>query len=224
MKKQLNKFILVSSIGFISLGTYSIAQAELLSDAEHSVPHASESHSDTMHHGAHHIVGLFVGGTTTDESTEFSVGAEYEYHFSQYFGIGVIGEHTIESPHFTDGSTIALAALYTHPWRGLRITTAVGAEVGHGDEVHHAEATGQGHAQAKVNDHGQTETKVDDHGHTSPSHSSEAEEAGSELLVRLGFAYDFKVTPSIAIAPAVNIDFVDGEENVVYGMVFSYHF
>jgi len=223
MKIQLSKYLLVSSIGFVGLGiTCSAVQAETYSaDAEHLNSYASETHADTGHHGAHHVVGLFVGGTTTDETTEFSIGGEYEYHFNQYFGVGVIAEHTIESPHFTDGSTIALAAFYAHPWKGLRLTTAVGAEVGHGDVAHHG---GGVTTHAKADDHA---VPVDD-GHgvdIAPDlHSIDTEEAGSEVLVRLGIAYDFKVTPEMAIAPAVNVDFVDGEENVVYGMVFSYHF
>ncbi|MEE9302812.1 MAG: hypothetical protein V3U84_03410 [Thiotrichaceae bacterium] len=209
MKKQLSTFILASSICLIGLGITSVAQADSYSDIEEQ---ASQGHSDSDHHVAH-VVGIFLGGTTTDESTEFSFGAEYEYHFSKYVGVGIIAEHTPDSPHFTDGSTIALAALYIHPWRGLRLTTAIGADIGHGDEVHEVEEE-TGHAE------------VDEDGHEiEPSHHSpETEEAGSAVLVRLGVAYDFKVADSMTIAPSVNVDFVDGEENVVYGMVFSYHF
>jgi len=45
-----------------------------------------------------------------------------------------------------------------------------------------------------------------------------------ETLYRLGAAYDFEIGHSMAIAPTVNVDFVDGKENIVFGAVLSRHF
>ena len=180
------KLLIISSIIFISLSSSS-----LLADS-------GQTDSKSSHHTPH-VVGIFLGGVRTDESTEFSFGAEYEYHFHQNIGVGVIVEHTLESAHFSNGATVALAAIHLHAFHGLRVTTAVGAEVGHGNEVHEAEVIA--------------------HGHREP-----AEQAGSEFMVRLGLAYDFNVTKEITVAPTVSVDFVSGEENVVFGTVFSYHF
>jgi len=45
----------------------------------------------------------------------------------------------------------------------------------------------------------------------------------STTLYRLGAAYDFELG-KFAVAPTVNVDFVDGHEAVVYGLVISRHF
>jgi hypothetical protein len=226
---KFNKVLLAFSIGLIGLGFGATAQAENSSELDSH--YEAASHSEDSHHHASNVVGLFVGGTTTDESTEFSIGLEYEHHINQYFGVGVILEHTPDSVHFTDGATIALAAFHAHPWRGLRLTTAVGAEVGHGDLAHHGGSTTQ-HAEKPshgvVNGHDVPDTHAptshSSHGKASLSGHKKAEEAGSDVLVRLGVAYDFEVAESMAIAPTVNVDFVNGEENLVFGMTFSYHF
>lgn len=226
---KFNKVLLASSIGLIGLGFGATAQAENSSALDYH--YEATSHSQDSHHHASNVVGLFVGGTTTDESTEFSIGLEYEYHINQYFGVGVILEHTPNSVHFTDGATIALAAFHAHPWRGLRLTTAVGAEVGHGDLAHHDGGTTQHIEESShgdVNEHDapavHAPTSHSSHKKASLSEHEKAEEAGSDVLVRLGVAYDFEVAESMAIAPTVNVDFINGEENLVFGMTFSYHF
>lgn len=42
----------------------------------------------------------------------------------------------------------------------------------------------------------------------------------TEFLVRVGAAYDFHVK-SFSISPTINVDFVDGEEILVYGLSFG---
>lgn len=46
---------------------------------------------------------------------------------------------------------------------------------------------------------------------------------GSEALQRLGVAYDIDLGP-VALAPTINVDFVDGEKVPVYGLVLLKHF
>lgn len=91
-----------------------------------------------MHHEyPSHVVGLFLGGTDEDEgSTEFTFGGEYEYRFSQYFGVGGVVERTPDG-HHGDGVTVALAALHLHPMGALRLTGGIGREMvdGHEDET-----------------------------------------------------------------------------------------
>lgn len=45
-----------------------------------------------------------------------------------------------------------------------------------------------------------------------------------ELALRVGFAYEFKVAKRFNVAPAFNIDFVDGEERLVYGVNLGWGF
>lgn len=213
MPPSTTKLVLASSLA-LSLGLISNAYAEGHPAVD---AHAPQAHAAAHHHPTH-AFGVFFGGTTTSDSTDFSVGAEYEYRFNQHFGAGIIYENTPDSPHFTNGASIALAAFHAHPWRGLRLTTAVGAEVGHGDEVHHVESGGH---DAVAGDHDAPAPVA--HARAAEGHEA-PKKAGAEVLVRLGIAYDFEVASNFAVAPTVNVDFVNGQENVVYGMVFTYHF
>lgn len=57
-----------------------------------------------------------------------------------------------------------------------------------------------------------------DHGvpHTTPSHS--------ETVYRIGAAYDIEIAEGYAIAPTYNLDFINGHEVSVFGLVFLKHF
>jgi len=75
----------------------------------------------------HHFPGLFVGATTFDGETEFSYGFEYEYKFSTLWGAGFVYETTADAHHGA-GVDVALAAIYLHPWKELRIGAGYGQE------------------------------------------------------------------------------------------------
>ncbi len=45
----------------------------------------------------------------------------------------------------------------------------------------------------------------------------------NEFLVRVGVSYDFHIG-RLTVSPTLNVDFVDGEENTVYGLTFGYGF
>ena len=85
-----------------------------------------------------HIPGVFVGYTNADSETEFSYGVEYEYKFSKLWGAGVVYEKTDEAHHGA-GVDIALAAVYLHPWKELRVGLGVGQETvgSYTDHDHH---------------------------------------------------------------------------------------
>lgn len=138
-----------------------------------------DSHGDTGGHYPAHIVGVFVGATDAD-TTEFTIGAEYELKFSKRFGVGGVVEH-IPQAHHGDGVTVAVAALHFHPAGGLRLTAGIGEEWVHG---------------AHPTSHG---------------------------LFRLGAAYDFEVG-GFGLAPTINVDFVNDEEVIVFGVALSKHF
>ncbi len=41
---------------------------------------------------------------------------------------------------------------------------------------------------------------------------------------RLGVGYDFEITREWSLAPEMNVEFVDGERNFVYGLILGYGF
>ena len=94
--------------------------------------------------GEQHFAGVFVGATTVDSETDFSYGLEYEYKFSPLWGAGFVYEKT-DDAHHGAGVDIALASLYLHPWKALRVGLGYGKETvgsyteddGHGHLHHH---------------------------------------------------------------------------------------
>jgi len=111
--------------------------------------HESTGHATPSHGAPIHVVGLFLGATNDDEGdnahhhdqTDFTIGGEYEYRFSEHFGFGAVIEHSPEA-HEDDGVTVVLGALHYHPFNhhedfgGLRLTVGAGAEFvhDHGEE------------------------------------------------------------------------------------------
>ncbi|MGB1262883.1 MAG: hypothetical protein ACPG52_08245 [Cognaticolwellia sp.] len=100
--------------------------------------------SDEGHATPKHIPGVFVGFTNFDGETEFSYGLEYEYKISKKWGAGVVYEKTNDAHHGA-GVDVALAAVYLHPWKELRLGLGFGKETvgsydsddGHGHVHHH---------------------------------------------------------------------------------------
>jgi hypothetical protein len=43
-------------------------------------------------------------------------------------------------------------------------------------------------------------------------------------MFRIGVGYEFEVVPRWAIVPEFNVDFVDGERELVYGVSAQYEF
>lgn len=47
---------------------------------------------------------------------------------------------------------------------------------------------------------------------------------GTNLMFRIGAGYDFEIVPRWSLTPEFNIDFVDGETELVYGLSAAYEF
>ena len=89
-------------------------------------------------HGADkkHIVGVFLGATNDAHSeTDGTAGIEYEYKFTEHFGIGAVYEHSPDA-HNDDGVSVYLASAYWHPYAGWRIGLGIGEEKLHGSHGH----------------------------------------------------------------------------------------
>ena len=89
-------------------------------------------------HGAdkNHIVGVFLGATNDAHSvTDETVGVEYEYKFTERFGIGAVYEYSPDA-HDDDGVSVYLASAYLHPYAGWRLGLGLGEEKVHGSHGH----------------------------------------------------------------------------------------
>ena len=84
---------------------------------------------------AKHFPGIFVGYTHAQDETEFTYGIEYEYKFDKMWGIGAVYEKT-DNAHHGDGVDVALASVYLHPWKNLRLGLGFGKEKIGGDHPH----------------------------------------------------------------------------------------
>jgi hypothetical protein len=146
---------------------------------------AEHSHEEKTHPPYHtHHAALFLGGTHADVEIEteggireegedaFTVGLDYEYRFSQLFGVGGLVEYAGGELE----TTSAMAGLFIHPIGGLKLFLAPGVEH-EGDE--------------------------------------------NEFLFRAGVHYNF-LFGNFVVTPVLAVDFVDGEENLVYGVSFGY--
>lgn len=48
--------------------------------------------------------------------------------------------------------------------------------------------------------------------------------SGTNLLFRIGAGYEFEIAPRWSLVPEFNVDFVDGETELVYGLTGAYRF
>jgi len=79
-----------------------------------------------------HAIALFIGGATSTEddgATGFALGGEYEYLFYSRLGIGALVE--LATGDVRD--VVVLAPLTLHPFGGLALRVAPGAEITDGD-------------------------------------------------------------------------------------------
>ena len=87
--KPISLLIAILCVLFLSPGI----QAKEPSDVSHGS--TGESHAvHQTHHLHHNHLALFTGATTNFEhdSTDFTLGIDYEYRFSEMFGVGLFGE------------------------------------------------------------------------------------------------------------------------------------
>lgn len=125
-------------VGAACLGLAAVTTAR--ADTGSEVPHAAtttanESHpvDDAADHAAehvahHHHLGVFLGGGVRDEHGEvasgFALGFEYEYRVHPLIGVGGLVE--VATGDLRD--VVVMAPVVVHPWRGLKLVAAPGAE------------------------------------------------------------------------------------------------
>ena len=79
-----------------------------------------EEHKEPHYHINH--IGLFLGSTHEEGEHDFTIGLDYEYRFSQYVGIGLLGEY-VGKP---EREGVILIPLFIHPHKGFRFIAAPG--------------------------------------------------------------------------------------------------
>ena len=86
---------------------------------------AGEEHAEhrESHYHRHHV-GLMLGNTHEEGEDEFTIGLDYEYRFSQYFGIGLIGEYVGEDAR----EGVGMGLLFIHPYKGFRFLAGAGVK------------------------------------------------------------------------------------------------
>jgi hypothetical protein len=72
-------------------------------------------------------IELFVGLTNDDSNNEFSIGTTYEHKLSERFGVGGIGEYTVDREY------VIAVPFFWHPVEPWRFLVAPGTEIDDGD-------------------------------------------------------------------------------------------
>ena len=156
-------------------------QAKEASDASHDS--ISESHAvHQEHHSYQNHLAVFTGATTNfdHESTDFTLGVDYEYRLSEVFGIGLFGE-MIFADH--EETLVGVPFFFHIKNSPLKIVLAPGIAI------------------------------LEDH------HGDKYE----EFLLRGGIGYDIHLD-AFSITPTVNVDVIDGNTSLAYGIAFGIGF
>ena len=102
---------------------------------------ADEAHGEASHDFHRHHAAFIVGVTEGEDSKSgFSLGVDYEYRFSELFGLGGVVEYT--GGDFDH--VLLLVPVFIHPYKGWLLNVAAGAEIHeeheeHGVHVEHEE-------------------------------------------------------------------------------------
>lgn len=161
--------------------------------------HATEAaaHDDQASHHGHAFhpneVALFVGMTDEEgHDSELTLGFDYERRLSQHWGIGGL----IDWAGGGLRNTVLAVPVYWHPGGNWKLIAAPGVEFHNGRGEVVTPHNGEGHG--------------------------EVDEDETYFLFRLGVAYDIHLDGNWGLAPAVDLDFVDGERVLVYGLNLTY--
>ncbi len=164
--------------------------------ATEAAEHGEKGTHDENAYEPNEISG-FVG--LTDEKghdPEFTLGLDYERRLSLHWGVGGLIDYAGGDLR----NTLFAVPVFWHPTRDWKIIAAPGIEFhsGRGSTAHGEGGTGK-----------------------SEGSQGEADEDETYFLFRLGTTYHFHLTENWDVAPALFIDFVNGERVWVYGLGFS---
>lgn len=168
---------------------------------------ATETEAEGVSHGEHGEEGEHHGHEYHPNEIALFAGITDEEHHDSEFSLGIEYERRL-SQHWGVGglleytdelrNSILAVPVYWHPGGGWKLVAAPGIE--------------------RHNGRGLVATPHKAEGH------SEVDEDETYFLFRLGVAYDIHLGGSWGLAPGVNLDFVEGERVLVYGVSLTYGF
>lgn len=168
-------------------------------EKKHDDHHSEEHHDD--HHGEHHAhknhLAIFNGATTNFDhsATDYTIGLDYEYRFSNLIGAGFGAEYILTD----DGELVLGIPVFIHPAKGFKLIVApIGVNA-----VSH-------------------DNHEDDTGGTHKAGSTSSSEKEWHFGVRIGAAYDIHVG-KLSLSPTVAYD-ITNTQALVYGLAIGIGF
>jgi len=176
--------------------------------AGHGEAAGQEEHTDEAGHHAGRAhkneFAIFLGATDEHgHDTEFSWGIDYKRRIAERWAVGALFDYAGGSLR----NAVVAAAVTWFPVGHLQLWAAPGVE------FHQGRNGGNGDG-----DCGCGGKLLSDEG------GEHADKDATYFLFRVGVGWDFHLGGRFGIVPAVNLDFVNGEEVWVYGLNFTYGF
>jgi len=191
-------FVAVAAIGMIVLIPVSARAGEAHGgEAKHPEQVEGVEEPAEAHHHYRHGLALFLGATNEPgHGTDPTVGLEYAYELNEKWGIGGIVDWAAGDQR----NLVVGPAVFWAPFgKGFTLLAAPGIEWHDG--------------------RGETE---DPHLAKTDEHAVDEDE--TYFVMRFGAAYWFHIGSRYGIAPAIDLDLVDGHEVWVYGVNFEVMF
>mgnify|MGYP001547271281 FL=1 len=162
----------------------------------------ADEHEEHGEHGGRHEhkneIALFLGATDEHgHDTEFTYGLEYARRISSSFAVGGLVDYAGGGLRNLVLGVPVFWWPHVTDWGALKLLAAPGVEFHNGRNGGSPE-----HHKSEDGEH--------------------ADEDETHFLFRIGAAYSFHLGQSFGIEPAVNLDFVNGEEVWVYGLNLTY--
>lgn len=82
-----------------------------------------------------HNLGVFAGITHSDSESDYTLGLEYEFRYSDIWGVGLTYENAPDA-HHDDGVSVLVGSVYFHPDNHWRLGAGLGRERVGGDHSH----------------------------------------------------------------------------------------
>jgi len=106
-----------------ALPRVSAAQESHPARVETTPPHGSHGDAAEAHEFHRNHLGVFLGGTTLQEQSGFTLGGDYERRFHRNLGVGIQAEHAFG----TVKDTVVVFPVFFHPGtNGLRLAAGPG--------------------------------------------------------------------------------------------------
>jgi len=111
MRKRISRWLVLTGMSLVATAGWCAEHVD--ADGEHAHPYHK-----------HHVAAFFGNTHNHHGDDAFTVGLDYEFRFSNLFGAGAF----IDLAGGEIDSAVAGGGLFIHPWKDLRLLTAIGNE------------------------------------------------------------------------------------------------